>query len=189
MLNVLTMRRKNLPRLHGKLVPLQNTENVFALAEGEVGPACDNKSIGSSAREVGPAANSVEVLGSAKREVGPAATPGDARPGSDDSIQHGCHPTTKPGKYGIISLFGGVSSVLRVLTQKVGCPPTAILLAAIQRQAQHAYTFPMSTNLLKMIAFYSVNLQLSFLVSNRLLLGGPLVRTSPMLDIYMVYWD
>ena len=104
--------------------PAANTENVFALAEREVGPA-----ISSSAREVGPAANSVKVLGSAKREVGPAAIPGEARPGSDDSIQHGCHPTTKPGKYGIISLFDGVSSVVKVLTKKLGCPPTAILLA------------------------------------------------------------
>ena len=36
---------------------------------------------------------------------------------------------TSPGKYGIISLFDGVSSVVRSLTQKLGCPPTAILLA------------------------------------------------------------
>lgn len=36
---------------------------------------------------------------------------------------------TVPGKYGIISLFDGVSSVVRSLTQKLGCPPTAILLA------------------------------------------------------------
>jgi len=31
--------------------------------------------------------------------------------------------------YGIISLFDGVSSVVRSLTQKLDCPPTAILLA------------------------------------------------------------
>ena len=100
--------------------PAASTENAVALAEREVGPA---------AREVGPAANSVEALGSAKREVGPAALPGDACPGSDGSIQQGCHLKTKPGKYGIISLFDGVSSVVRVLTKKLGCPPTAILLA------------------------------------------------------------
>ena len=53
---------------------------------------------------------------------------------------------------------------------------------------KHAYTFAMSTSLLKMIVFCFVNLQLSSLVSNSLLLGGPHARTSPMLDIYMVYW-
>ena len=37
-LNVLTMRRKNPHRLHGKLVPAANTENAVALAEREVGP-------------------------------------------------------------------------------------------------------------------------------------------------------
>ena len=59
---------------------------------------------------------------------------------------------------------------------------------AIQCQDQLAYTFPMSTSLLKMIVFCFVSLQHSSLVSNGLLLGGPHARTSPMLDIYMVYW-
>ena len=36
---------------------------------------------------------------------------------------------TKLGKYGVISLFDGVSSVVRSLTKKLGCPPTAILFA------------------------------------------------------------
>ena len=68
-------------------------------------PLCDNKAIGSSAQEVGPAANSVEVLGSANGKFfGRAAIPGDACPGSDDSIHHGCCPKTKLGKYGIISV-------------------------------------------------------------------------------------
>ena len=109
--------------------PAANAENGVALAEREVGPAGDNKGIGSSAREVGPAANSVEAFGSAKQEVGPVAIPGDACPGSDGTIQQGCQMITKPGKYGVISLFDGVSSVVRVLTKKLGCPPTAILLA------------------------------------------------------------
>ena len=109
--------------------PAANTENAVAIAEWEVGPAGDNKGIGSSAREVGPAANSGETVGSAKQIVGPIASPGDACPGSDGAIQHGCQLKTKPGKYGIISLFDGVSSVVRVLTKKLGCPPTAILLA------------------------------------------------------------
>ena len=107
--------------------PAANTEN--AIAEREVGPAGDNKGIGSSAREVGPAANFVEAFGSAKQVAGPIAFPGDACPGSDGTIQQGCQLKTKPGKYGIISLFDGVSSVVRVLTKKLGCPPTAILLA------------------------------------------------------------
>ena len=45
---------------------------------------------------------------------------------------------------------------------------------AIQCQDQLAYTFPMSTSLLKMIVFCFVNLQLSSLVSNGLLLGVPM---------------
>ena len=40
-----------------------------------------------------------------------------------------CQLQTKLGKYGVIFLFDGVSSVVRVLTKKLGCPPTAILLA------------------------------------------------------------
>ena len=99
--------------LNGKLVPLINLVRVLVL----------------SAREVGPAANSEESLGSAEREVGPAAIPCCARSGSDDPTRHGSHPKTKPGKYGIISLFDGVSSVVRLLTKKLGCPPMAILLA------------------------------------------------------------
>ena len=109
--------------------PAANTENAVAIAEREVGPAGDNKGIGSSAREVGPAANSGEAVGSAKQVVGRLASPGDACPGSDGTIQQGCQQNTKPGKYGVISLFDGVSSVVRVLTKKLGCPPTAILLA------------------------------------------------------------
>ena len=109
--------------------PAANTENAVGIAEWEVGPTGDNKGIGSSAREVGPAANSGETVGSAKQIFGPIASPGDACPGSDGAIQHGCQLKTKPGKYGIISLFDGVSSVVRVLTKKLGCPPTAILLA------------------------------------------------------------
>ena len=109
--------------------PAANTENAVAVAEWEVGPTGDNKGIGSSAREVGPAANAGETVGSAKQISGPIASPGDACPGSDGAIQHGCQLKTKPGKYGIISLFDGVSSVVRVLTKKLGCPPTAILLA------------------------------------------------------------
>ena len=109
--------------------PAANTENAVAIAEREVGPAGNNKGIGSSAREVGPAANFVEAFGSAKQVVGPIAFPGDACPGSNGAIQQGCQLKTKPGKYGIISLFDGVSSVVRVLTKKLGCPPTAILLA------------------------------------------------------------
>ena len=44
------------------------------------------------------------------------------------AVPQACQLQTKPGKYGVISLFDGVSSV-RVLTRKLGCPPTAILLA------------------------------------------------------------
>ena len=110
--------------------PAANTDNARVLAEREVGPAYKpGKGVGLSAREVGPAANSEESLGSAEREVGPAAIPCCARSGSDDPTRHGSHPKTKPGKYGIISLFDGVSSVVRLLTKKLGCPPMAILLA------------------------------------------------------------
>ena len=59
---------------------------------------------------------------------------------------------------------------------------------ATQRQAQHAFTFLMFTSLLKMVVCCSVNLQLCFLVSDGLLSVGPHVRTSPMLDTCMVYW-
>ena len=94
------------------------------------GPAYKSDSgVGPSAREVGPAANSEEILGSAEREVGPAAIPCCALSRSDDLTRHGSHPKTKPSNYGIISLFDGVLSVVRLLTKKLGCPPTAILLA------------------------------------------------------------
>ena len=110
--------------------PAANTENVLVPAEREVGPAYKSeKDLGPSAREVGPAANTEEILGSAEREVGPEAIPCCALSGSDDLARHGRNPKTKPGKYGIISLFDGVSSVVRSLTKKLGCPPTAILLA------------------------------------------------------------
>ena len=117
--------------LNGREVgPAANTDNARVLAEREVGPAYkSDKGVGPFAREVGPAANTEESLGSAEREVGPAATPCSARSGSDDPTRHGSHPKTKPGKYGIISLFDGVSSVVRLLTKQLGCPPTAILLA------------------------------------------------------------
>ena len=83
--------------------PAANTKNAVAIAEWEVDPAGVNEGIGSSAREVGPAANSSETVGSAKQIVGPIASPGDACPGSDGAIQHGCQLKTIPGKYGIIS--------------------------------------------------------------------------------------
>ena len=109
--------------------PAANTENAVAFVEREVGPAGDIKGPGSSAREVGPAANFGEAVGLAKQAVGPIASPGDACAGNNGTIQQGCQQNIKPGKYGIISLFDGVSSVVRILTKKLGCPPTAILLA------------------------------------------------------------
>ena len=80
-------------------------------------------------REVGPAADTEEDLEPATREVGPDAAPYCASSCRDDAALHGSTLKAKPGKYGIISLFDGVSSVVRSLTQKLGCPPTAILLA------------------------------------------------------------
>ena len=110
--------------------PAVNTNNDCAPAEREVGPAdMSDMGVGPSAREVGPAADSDEIQGPAEREVGPAAIPGCVLSGSDEVTWHGSHPKTKPGKYGIISLFDGVSSVVGLLTKKLGCPPTAILLA------------------------------------------------------------
>ena len=109
--------------------PAANTEKAVAFVEREVGPAGDIKGPGSSAREVGPAANFGEAVGLAKQAVGPIASPGDACAGNNGIIQQGCQQNIKPGKYGIISLFDGVSSVVRILTKKLGCPPTAILLA------------------------------------------------------------
>ena len=110
--------------------PAVNTNNVCVPAEREVGPADkSNMGVGPSAREVGPGADSEEIQGPAEREVGPAAIPCCMLSGSDEVTRHGSHPKTKPGKYGIISLFDGVSSVVRLLTKKLGCPPTAILLA------------------------------------------------------------
>ena len=64
-----------------------------------------------------------------EREVVPAATLTDAISHRDDATLQGRITKTIPGKYGIISLFDGVSSVVRSLTKKLGCPPTAILLA------------------------------------------------------------
>ena len=173
--------------------PAANTEKSVAFAEREVGPAGDKKVTGSSARE---AASSAVAIGLAKQVAGPIALPGDVCPGSNGAIPQSCLLQTKPSKYGIISLFDGVSSVVRVLTKKLGCPPTAILLrrmmsryddwfvpsldielmrsGAIRRQHQLAYTFPMSTSLLTMIVFCFVNLQLSSPVSNGLLLGVPM---------------
>ena len=105
-----------------------NEKKESTLAAREVGPG-DKKVIGSSAREVGPAASSAVAIGLAKQVAGPIALPDDACPGSNGAMPQGCQMQTKPGKYGIISLFDGVSSVVRVLTKKLGCPPTAILLA------------------------------------------------------------
>ena len=48
---------------------------------------------------------------------------------SNSAVLQVCQLQTKPGKYGVFFLFDGVSSVVRVLTKKLGCPPTAILLA------------------------------------------------------------
>ena len=110
--------------------PAVNTSYDCAPTEREVGPAdMSDIGVGSSAREVGPAADSEEIQGPAEREVGPAAIPGCVLSDSNKVTWHGSHPKTKPGKYGIISLFDGVSSVVGLLTKKLGCPPTAILLA------------------------------------------------------------
>ena len=43
----------------------------------------------------------------------------------------GCQLRLEPGECGVISLFDGVSSVVRVLTKKLGCSPTAICLAEL----------------------------------------------------------
>ena len=109
--------------------PDANTENAVALVEREVGPACDIKGPGSSAREVGPAASFGEAVGLTKQAVGPIVSPGDACAGNNGIIEQDYQQNIKPGKYGIISLFDGVSPVVRILTKKLGCPPTAILLA------------------------------------------------------------
>ena len=97
------------PLLNGKLVPL-------VIIRG----------IGSSAREVGPAALFLVrllVLPNTRTPLsGPIASPGDACPGSDGAIQHGGQLKTKPGKYGIISLFDGVSSVSQ------GCSPKSLVV-------------------------------------------------------------
>ena len=110
--------------------PAADTEKDLAPAEREVGPAADTENdLGSAEREVGPAADTENDLGPAEREVGPDAVPYCASSCRDDVARHGNTLKTKPGKYGIISLFDGVSSVVRSLTKKLGCPPTAILLA------------------------------------------------------------
>ena len=74
-------------------------------------------------------ADTEKDLARAEREVGPAAAPNCASSCCGDATLQGSTIKAKPGKYGIISLFDGVSSVVRSLTQKLGCPPTAILLA------------------------------------------------------------
>ena len=106
-----------------------NTENAVASAEREVGPASDKKATSSSAREVGPDARVAVAIDSSKHVFGPIALPDDVCLGSNSAVPQVCQLQTKPGKYGVISLFDGVSSVVRVLTKKLGCPPTAILLA------------------------------------------------------------
>ena len=106
-----------------------NTENAVASAEREVGPASDKKATSSSAREVGPDARVAVAIDSSKHVFGPIALPDDVCLGINSAVPQVCQLQTKPGKYGVISLFDGVSSVVRVLTKKLGCPPTAILLA------------------------------------------------------------
>ena len=105
--------RGGLPRQVPRSQLCADTEKDFAPAE----------------REVGPAADTEKDLAPAEREVGPDAAPYCASSCRDDATLHGSTIKAKPGKYGIISLFDGVSSVVRSLTQKLGCPPTAILLA------------------------------------------------------------
>ena len=106
-----------------------NTENAVSSSEREVGPASDDKATSSSAREVGPDARVAVAIDSSKHAFGPTALPDDECLGSSSAVPQVCQLQTKPGKYGVISLFDGVSSVVRVLTKKLGCPPTAILLA------------------------------------------------------------
>ena len=106
-----------------------NTENAVASAEREVGPASDKKATSSSAREVGPDARVAVAIDSSKHVFGPIALPDDVCLGINSAVPQVCQLQTKLGKYGVISLFDGVSSVVRVLTKKLGCPPTAILLA------------------------------------------------------------
>ena len=106
-----------------------NTENAVSSSEREVGPASDDKATSSSAREVGPNARVAVAIDSSKHAFGPTALPDDECLGSSSAVPQVCQLQTKPGKYGVISLFDGVSSVVRVLTKKLGCPPTSILLA------------------------------------------------------------
>ena len=94
-----------------------------------IGAASDDKATSSSAREVGPDARVAVAIDSSKHAFGPTAPPDDECLGSSSAVPQVCQLQTKPGKYGVISLFDGVSSVVRVLTKKLGCPPTAILLA------------------------------------------------------------
>ena len=109
--------------------PAANTENVVISAQREVGPASDKKATSSSAREVGPDARVAVAVDSSKHVFGPIALPDDVCLDISSAVPQACQLQTKPGKYGVISLFDGVSSVVRVLTRKLGCPPTAILLA------------------------------------------------------------
>ena len=110
--------------------PAVRTNYDCAPTEREVGPAdMSDIGVGSSAREVGPAADPEEIQGPAEREVGPAAIPGCVLSDSNKVTWHGSHSKTKLGKYkyGITSLFDGVSSVVGLLTKKLGCPPTILL--------------------------------------------------------------
>ena len=110
--------------------PDADTEEGTIFAEREVGPAADTENVlGDTEREVGPATENDKALGLAEREVGPDAIPYCASSCGNDGVQHDHTLKTKLGKYGVISLFDGVSSVVRSLTKKLGCPPTAILLA------------------------------------------------------------
>ena len=109
--------------------PAANTENVVTSAQREVGHASDKKATSSSAGEVGPDARVAVAIDSSKHVTGPIAFPDDVCLDISSAVPQACQLQTKPGKYGVISLFDGVSSVVRVLTRKLGCPPTAILLA------------------------------------------------------------
>ena len=116
-------------------------------AEREVGPAPGiENALGYTEREVGPATGNVNSLGPAEREVGPDAIPCLASSCGNNGVQHDHTIKTKLGKYGVISLFDGVSSVVRSLTKKLGCPPTAILLAendeAIRRLVCAEFGYP-----------------------------------------------
>ena len=186
-----------------------NTENVASSSKREVGLASDDKATSSSAPEVSPDDAGVAVaMDLSKHAIAPTALPDDECLGNGSAVPQRCQLQSKPGKYGVISSFDGVSSVVRVLTKKLGCLQRPFCLqrmmsqygdwsvlsldielmksGAKQRQNQLVYTFLMSTSLLKMIVFCFGSVP--SLVSNGLLLEGPHARISPVLDTYIVYW-